>query len=208
VFGPQSRWVIDLANQLTQGTAYLIGSGNGICNTVYIDNLIHALQLAMTVPEADGEAFFVGDQECVTWFDFYRPFAVALGLDPAQIPQVAAPDFSQSYPPQGWRSGWDSELVQKFLALMPADLKQRLKSKLLRPRSTPLAPENLTEVKQPVITQMMAELQQSPYKLPFTKAGKILGYAPIVSFEEGCQRSIRWLEETWRSPNRNPVNAS
>jgi len=41
----------------------------------------------------------------------------------------------------------------------------------------------------------MAELQQSQYKLPFTKAEKILGYAPVVSFEEGCCLSIEWLSQ-------------
>jgi nucleoside-diphosphate-sugar epimerase len=40
---------------------------------------------------------------------------------------------------------------------------------------------------------MMAELQQSQYKLPFNKAERILGYEPIVSFDEGCRRSIEWL---------------
>ena len=30
-------------------------------------------------------------------------------------------------------------------------------------------------------------------KLSFAKAHRELGYSPIVSFEEGCQRSVSWL---------------
>lgn len=208
VFGPRSRWVSDLADQLAQGTAYLIGTGNGICNTVYIDNLIQAMRLAMTAPKADGEAFFVGDRECVTWFDFYRPFAEAFGIDPDQIPQFAAPEFAQSSKQRPQRSPWESELVQKALALMSNDLKQKLKQTLSRARTTPLPQTDQAEVKQPVLSQMMVELQQSQYKLPFTKAEQLLGYEPIVTFEEGCQRSIQWLLESKRFPKPNPVVAS
>jgi nucleoside-diphosphate-sugar epimerase len=58
VFGPQSRWVVELANQLLQGTAYFIKDGSGICNTVYIDNLVHAIHLSLEKTGIDGEAFF------------------------------------------------------------------------------------------------------------------------------------------------------
>lgn len=206
VFGPRSRWVSDLANQLTQGTAYLIDEGKGICNSVYIDNLIHAMRLAMTAEGADGEAFFVGDRERVTWLDFYRPFAEAFGIDPAQIPQLAVPEF----PIPGWKeriqgSLWNSELVQKTLTLISDDFKQTLKQAI--PKRSKRSPEPVQQdrVKQPVVTQMMAELQQSQYKLPFTKAERILGYEPIVSFNEGCQRSIQWLAESGRFPALNLV---
>jgi nucleoside-diphosphate-sugar epimerase len=45
---------------------------------------------------------------------------------------------------------------------------------------------------------MMAELQQSQYKLPFNKAERILGFAPIMSLEEGCSHPIEWLSQLKR----------
>ena len=204
VFGPRSRWVSDLANQLSQGTAYFINEGKGVCNSVYIDNLIHGLELGMTTPEADGEAFFVGDREQVTWFDFYRPFAEALGVDPLQIPSLEVPEFTHSWKQELIGSVRDSQFVQKFLASVPDDLKQNLKNIVPRRNtsSNKSSVEVIEEVKkietkpEPVVTEMMAELQQSQYKLPFNKAERILGYEPIVSFDEGCQRSIEWLSES------------
>lgn len=197
VFGPRSRWVIDLANQLSQGTAYFINEGKGICNSVYIDNLIHAIRLAMTVPEADGEAFFVGDREQVTWFDFYRPFAETFGINPMQIPQLNAPEFTHSWKEQIMGSVWNSQIMQKVLAATSDDLKQKIKYAM--PKRHKPSSETFEKVEtkpQPVVTEMMAELQQSQYKLPFDKAEKILGYKPIVSFDEGCRRSLEWLAES------------
>ncbi len=198
VFGPRSRWIIDLADQLSHGTAYLIHGGQGICNTVYIDNLIEGIRLAMTAPEADGEAFFLGDREQVTWLDFYRPFADLFGIDPLQIPQVEVPEFTHHWRQQTIDTIWNSELIQKVLSLASEDLKQSLKNKvkqILPHRTQPIInsePERLTQPK-PRVTEMMAILQQSQYKLPFTKAEQRLGYQPIVSFPEGCRRSMEWL---------------
>jgi len=197
VFSPRSRWVSELANQLASGSAYFINEGKGICNSVYIDNLIHGLQLGMTVPDADGEAFFVGDRELVTWFDFYRPFAEAFGVDPTQIPSLEVPDFPHSWKQELSSSIFNSQLVQKILASIPKDFKQKLK-KQKQNTSSPEVVEKIQERQplikaEPVVTEMMAELQQSQYKLPFTKAERILGYAPIVSFDQGCQLSLEWL---------------
>lgn len=194
VFGPRSRWVTALAEQLKQGTAYFIHDGRGVCNTVYVDNLIHGMGLAMSASGVDGEAFFVGDREQVTWFDFYRPFADALDIDLQQIPQLAPPNFTHSRRQEWISSIRESEAVQKGLALLPNDLKQQLKQ--MSPKRTHTILENgspPTTKREPVATEMMSILQQSQYKLPIEKAERILGYEPIVSFETGCDRSIEWL---------------
>lgn len=196
VFGPRSRWVTELASQLMQGTAYLINEGKGICNSVYVDNLIHAMRLAIAAKDADGEAFFVGDRERVTWFDFYRPFAEAFGVDPQQIPNLPVPEFSRSRKQEIISSIRESELMQKTLSFVSEDFKQSLKH-LLPKRDRPVIEVPVTNVAppQPVVTEMMSILQQSEYQLPFNKATNLLGYAPIVSFDEGCRRSISWLAE-------------
>jgi 2-alkyl-3-oxoalkanoate reductase len=199
VFGPRSRWVQDLADRLSQGNAYLIDRGKGICNTVYVDNLIHAIRLSMNVRDADGEAFFVGDRERVTWFDFYQPFAEVFGVDLTQLPQVTVPQFTHNRRQQTLDSMWNSEIVQKALNLVSDELKQKLKRSL--PKRNRLASEPtqaVTSAPQPVVSEMMAILQQSQYQLPFTKAEQILGYEPIISFKEGCYRSIEWLAEIER----------
>jgi hypothetical protein len=133
----------------------------------------------------------------VTWFDFYCPFAEAFGCDPRQIPQISVPQFSYSRKQMILDAFWNSEAIQKLLALVSDDFKHRLKSLIVPGQNQKLTlpePEVLAKA-QPIVTEMMAILQQSQYKLPFEKAEKILGYKPVVSFAEGCRRSIEWLAE-------------
>src|SRR6185503_8214586 len=76
------------AAELLAGTACWLDDGRGICNSLYVDNLVHAIHLALHAPGVDGQAFLVGDEETVTWADLYRPIARALGIDPLQLPNV------------------------------------------------------------------------------------------------------------------------
>jgi nucleoside-diphosphate-sugar epimerase len=202
VFGPRSRWVAELADQLLQGTAYFINDGQGICNTVYVDNLVHAMRLAMFASGVDREAFFVGDREQVSWFDFYQPFAKAFGVDLQHIPRLTPPTFTHNKKQQLMSAIRESEVVQKTLALIPEGLKQGLKQlKSKRSQITSESAPTPPVISQPVVTEMMSILQQSQYKLPFEKAEKLLGYQPIVSFQEGCDRSIEWLRRFERLKN-------
>lgn len=194
VFGPRSKWISELASQLSLDTACLINEGQGICNTVYIDNLVHAIGLAITSEKVDGEAFFIGDREQVTWFDFYRPFAEALGVDPAQIHKITVPKFSYSWKQKTINSFWNSEIIQKSLSFLPNELKEVIKDRAWQFRRNSKKIDQISVLQsQPVINEMMTILQQSEYKLPFTKAQRLLKYEPIVSFSEGCRQSIDWL---------------
>jgi 2-alkyl-3-oxoalkanoate reductase len=195
VFGPRSRRIIEIAEQILNGSACFINHGEGICNTVYVDNLVHSMQLAMTSVAADGQAFFVGDRELVNWRDFYRPFAEALGVEPTQIPTVPIPEFAVPSRKQKLIGGIrDSEWMQNALALVSDELRQTIKQVIpKRKKSLPFVPQASSIQTQPIMSQEMSLLQQSQYKLPFDKAEKILGYEPIVSFEDACCRSIDWL---------------
>jgi len=192
VFGPRSPWIINLANELLEGRAYLINGGHGICNTVYVDNLVQAMYQAMIIPEADGEAFFVGEQDQVTWVDFYRPFAIALGVKLSQIHNVDPPKFTRSWKKHLSTVIRDSVLMQKFLASISDDFKQTLKSRLSKPDSS-TSPSSGPPSTQPRVTPEMAALQACQYKLPLDKAKQLLSYKPAVSFTDACQYCLEWL---------------
>ena len=194
VFGPQSRWIVRLADELLQGNAYLVNGGQGICNTVYIDNLVHAMHLAITADNVDGKAFFIGEQELVTWEDFYRPVAQALGIDCAQIHRVSAPKFSRSWKKLILKSVWDSTVTQKMLSLFSEQFKQTIKKAIPKQKTSFTSSSHASLAKPSMtISQEMALLQQCQYKLPLKKAETILGYQPIVSFSEACDHCIDWL---------------
>ena len=98
VYGPRSCWTGGLADEVLAGEAYLVDGGTGVCNALYVDNLIQAIDLALTAPEIDGEAFLLGEEETVTWRDLYRPIVEALGVEIDLIPSVAYG------PERGWKT--------------------------------------------------------------------------------------------------------
>ncbi len=195
VFGARSRWVEDLADRLSQRQPCLLDGGRGVCNTVYVDNLIHAIRLALSNPAADGEAFFVGDREPVTWHEFYQPFAAAFGVDLDRLPPaIATPATQLNWQQQGLETVRNSEFVQRVLSLVSDEFKQQFKWTVGQHQggaSEPTPP--VPAIAAPNMSEMMAILQQSPYRLPVAKANQLLGYEPIVSVWDGCDRSIEWL---------------
>jgi nucleoside-diphosphate-sugar epimerase len=193
VFGPRSRWVASCAEELLAGRAYLIDGGRGVCNTIYVDNLLHAARLALTVPEAAGGTFFVGDRERITWLDFYRPIAQALGIDPDAITSLdRVPDFRPGVRDR-LRALKSTRPAQFGLRCTPPRLKQAVKAAMSAWPATNRAPTDGMAPAGPQPTLEMALLHRCTWQLPWTKAEATLGYQPLVPVAEGLQRSIAWL---------------
>jgi nucleoside-diphosphate-sugar epimerase len=193
VFGPRSRWVSDIADQLLSGSAYLINDGQGICNSIYVDNLIEAIRLTLTVPAADREVFIVGDRERVTWLDFYQHLATGFGCDLSRVYRLDPPQFEHGISDRlnGLRA---SKPVQALLPMVPSMLKQAVKGAIKAVSAPPrTSPWSLPVKSGPQVTEEFAVLHQCSVQLPWTKAQMILGYQPTVSFAEGMRRSLGWL---------------
>jgi len=193
VFGPRSRWVASCAEELLAGRAYLVDGGRGVCNTIYVDNLLHAARLAMTVPEAAGQTFFVGDRERLTWREFYEPIAKALGIDPATIGNLdRLPDFRPAVGDR-LRALKSTGAVQFGLRCTPPRLKRSVKAAIAAWRGPDVPPARRLEAAGPQPTLEMTLLQQCRWQLDWSKAAAAIGYEPIVPAAEGMRRSIAWL---------------
>jgi nucleoside-diphosphate-sugar epimerase len=197
VVGPRSDWISNFASSLLSGAAYLVNQGQGICNSIYVDNLIQAIYLAATVPRADGHAFLVGDEDTISWADLYRPVADALGFDLSHVPNV------EYVRPRGsWndliRSVRTSDAARSMRTVVPKRLRRAVRAALIQDTPPPSpwadAPQSPARRSIPQATLEMALLYRCAYKLPHTKAKQILGYEPIVPFVEACRRTIGWLE--------------
>lgn len=195
VTGPRSIWQARFARELLDGTACWINDGRGICNSLYVDNLVHAIHLALDAPGIDGKAFLLGDEETVTWADLYRPVAQALGFASLDLPNVeyrrprmTLREFARML--EGHRSARAiAALVPKrirrgiFAAMEPVATPGQSTWAFPKPAAAPL----------PVITLEMSLLYRCAWKLPDTRARQLLGYRPIVPFPEACRRTIGWL---------------
>jgi nucleoside-diphosphate-sugar epimerase len=201
VLGPRSSWITNLATDLLAGQAYLLNEGQGICNSVYVDNLVHAIYLAMTVPRVDGEAFLIGDREQITWIDLYRPIAAALSCDLSQVARITS-TFATPRQSLRQRAMLAAGPVRSLLERLPVRVRRAGRAALTAllepeqpsPPSPWTLPLHLSKTRpHPVATLEMTMLQHCQYKLPHTKASRLLGYDPPVSFLEACRRTIGWL---------------
>jgi nucleoside-diphosphate-sugar epimerase len=195
VFGPRSIWVTGFVEALLAGQAYMVNNGRGICNSAYVDNVVHAIYLAMTASAVDRKTFLIGDQEQITWSEFYRPFAEALGYDLDDVHRV-----SPFLPSADWKNRLDtissSSAARSVLSFIPGRAKRTLsaiRSHFMNPRAVESSPWKSQESSVPRATLEMSLLHQCGYKLPLDKAKKILAYEPPVSFVDACKRTISWL---------------
>ena len=195
VFGPRSRWISDLASDLRLHRAWLLGAGDGICNSLYVDNLVAAIDLALAAPADAAGAYLVGDAEHITWSDLYHRVAAALGIAPATIHRLAvAPDFPRN-PREHVARLVASRGVQAFLPAVPARLKQMTKQ-FIAVCTTP-APDGAgwrrAVAPAPRLTQELALLQQCRWQLPSDRAIQRLNYSAAVDFSTAIRRSLAWL---------------
>lgn len=194
VFGPRSRWCSDVAQQALGGTAYLLNEGRGICNTIYVDNLIQAILLAGEAPQADGRYFLVRDRETVTWRDFYLPILRACGADLDDIHSAQAPA-----PRNSWMDRIDRlRTAPVFIMAKPLIPRTAIRVGKAALQAVPAPAESSPwpsdNKPRPRVTAEMAALQQCEWQMPSSRSEEILGYQPAISFTEGMRRSIGWLK--------------
>jgi nucleoside-diphosphate-sugar epimerase len=166
VYGPGSRWISGLADALREGRAGLVDGGYGLCNAIYVDNVVHAVALAATAPVA-GQAFLIGEGDGLPWREFYRRVAEPFGIPLASIPSIG---YTRR-----------AELLRK--------VQNRLRA-LARRAGLVSRDRNGGG---PFADLEMALLHRARHVPDWTRAREQLGYSPVVDPEEGWRRTIAWL---------------
>jgi len=197
VFGPRDRWITSLAHQLRAGIAWLIEDGRGICNTIYVDNLIEAIRCCLVAPaDAAGTPYLVGDGDEVTWREFYARTASYLGIGLETIKQLPVPPKATTTPLDRLNEIRIHPSSQSLIAAVPSTLKGVVKGALAGLKPQPIAnPWQIqsTEVI-PIQDREMVLLQQCRHRFSSSRAASRLEYLPITSFDQGLERTILWLK--------------
>jgi len=186
VYGPRSNWTGGLADEMLAGAASLVEGGRGICNGIYVDNVVHAIRLALTAPGVDRQAYLIGDAETITWRDLYGPIAAGLGIDLDLLPTTSASAVARRVPMV------DRVRGSAAFRLVPAPVRAGMKAAYRTHRDARQKVPSGSAV--PTVTLEKALLHTCAYKLPWSKARQDLGYQPLVSFADGCRRSVAWLD--------------
>ncbi len=217
VYGPFARsWINAPAEMLLYGTAVLPDRGEGICNAVYIDDLVDAMFLATGKKEAIGQRFLVSGPDTVTWGHFFERLALMLdtkgpvyrpaeeiarqnsGLihdikliveDPKKIVQIAV------------RSNAVRNLLQTALNSLPKSLYEFVTRIYFGTGERPRGQVYLPDPQQ-------LRLYSTKAVVSSENARRLLGYEPRIDFDAGMQATalyLKWAYEGQQCWTPSPV---
>jgi nucleoside-diphosphate-sugar epimerase len=214
VYGPFStHWTVGPCYQLRSGLVPLVDGGDGLCNPVYVDDVVDALLLAATRPQAPGETFLIAGEEPVTWKRFYRAYEAALGVEATL--EISGLDLRAAMKKHANDDG--ALTVMMDLARNPTVFTEIARLSVvklsLRTLKACLSDEQWRSLKNRVLLcptgngngapvkalhvpdESLLALYQSKAPVRIEKARRRLGYAPRFSFEQGMERTrgfLRW----------------
>ena len=200
VFGPRSEsWTTVVAQRFLWHTAFLVDGGTHVCNTIYVDNLVDAMWLAATVPEAANERFLVGDRDRVTWADLYRSVAAAIDVPFEEAHAVTGAEVRAhlAATSSGLSAAVERQMKssrgKRLVGSIPTSAKARVRrlQSAWAPPSEPVPPGPRDFLWSLPDVELL--VQMSDTQLPITKAERILGYDPIP-FADGARRAGAWLQ--------------
>jgi len=195
VFGPRDRWCVPIVKELLAGTAWLLNDAPRLCNSIHVDNLVHAIRISLEADSAIADdTFLITDDEEVTWDEFYVAIATFLGLPADSVHRIPTPHF----PAPGFVDRLNhlraSNAAQAVIAHVPALVKRVGKGAFggfkesQRPNPWAMPAPSL-----PNPSREMVELQKCATRLPCEQAKDALGYRPVVGFHEGLASTLDWL---------------
>lgn len=82
VYGPRGTWLEQPLAMIEQGKMALLGGGRGTCHPCYIENLVDAALLAAEHPAAKGRAYIVGDDDPITFKQYFDAVAALADRPP------------------------------------------------------------------------------------------------------------------------------
>jgi nucleoside-diphosphate-sugar epimerase len=192
VYGPHgSIWTTPLLKQVRTMRIALPGGGLGLCNAVYVDDVVSALIAAADCDRAVGEKFLISGPRPVTWREFYRHYENMVGKSSVIDPEEAESLFQKSIlrrlsekPPQKW-------LLAAARRCLPGNLRSRIKrgvGSLAQRGGTerPSRPEVFVPQGQLYL------LYASKTHIHIDKARALLGYEPGFDLNRGMAYTADW----------------
>lgn len=197
VWGPYSMWyTIYIVDLMRKGEFSWVDNGNGICNAVYVGNVVDICLHCCINPNADYQAFIATDGEQMNWREFYGHYLKVIGKEPKDFPSVPLKDgafrkMRLNIKNVLWK--WMVVLMNKYEALAQTSPTLALwiykaPRKVLR-LTRKLVMYHLPEKE---ATEVAIYSQYSPINVK--KNGEVLGFQPRYSVEKGMKVTCDWLK--------------
>jgi len=186
IYGPfSSSWTMRVADRLQSGAWGTFEEfGEGICNLVYVDDLVRFILRTIEDDGAVGMTFNVVGPERPTWNEYFRQFNLALGLPPLKTIGKA----------QATRKARSRDRLGRFTGYFVARFKDQLMPIYLRGGT---AGRLMKSVKSRLTTTATSAELEGLYSrkatLVTTRAEAAIAFQPSVSMSEGLRRTRDWL---------------
>ncbi|MFC2023114.1 NAD-dependent epimerase/dehydratase family protein [Chloroflexota bacterium] len=220
IYGPRGpRFSVRVLERLKTDRLILVNGGTGLCNVVYIDDVVDAILLGATVKSAVGETFLISDGAPTTWIEYYRGYRDMLGR--GEMISFSAEELLTAY--QAWRHSRPNSVFREILNLTKEDrqIRRRLFAtpevqfaarvgKLILPkgvrrslvgspappslRKTPGVKHDIKSATVPIVDPTETRSYASHTRVRIDKAKRVLGYRPRFDLESGLERTAQWAE--------------
>ena len=205
VTGPYARVILQLVDSLRKGTFALVDDGKYPCNLVDVNNLCHAIELALLCEKSDGRRIFITNGDNYTWKDLAYEATELAEVDPGSIPRITAREAERLGGALGLLSFGKRALKHPdILAMANLTVLRRNRHlygsvaflyRLFRLNRTPArriasrgAPDNSGETLEPWLCQQ----QLRGVRHEITKARDILGYEPLLDSRVSFRLFKEW----------------
>lgn len=191
VYGPWGpAWTVRILNELKTGRVILVDGGTGLCNPVYVDDVVRAMLLAAVQKEAVGEHFLVSGPAPVTWKEFYGAYERILGF--TSTVSLSSAEAQRLF--ERWlKKGREKEfLLRVGRALIPASARRSIKERLQQASSSRAKPSGAPEKPIHPLAPVGIGLGAARTRVRIDKAVRVLGYRPAFDFPTGMARVGDW----------------
>ena len=196
VWGPYSMWyTIYPVELMRKGDFVWADNGNGICNAVYVGNVVDMCLLCCTNPKADHQAFIATDDEKLTWKEFYGYYIDILGMTPEQFPSVPLKDGLG----RKLKLATKAMLTKQMMYLMDK-YESMKKTSPKKAKWVYKAPRKVLRLARKQITKHLPEMDpvnmaiySQQTVMDVRKNRELLGFKPRYSVEEGMKITCDWL---------------
>ena len=197
VWGPYSMWyTIYIVEQMRKGTFSWVNEGYGICNAVYVGNVVDLCLQCCTNPKADGEAFIATDGEQMTWREFYGHYLSVIGRKPSDYPSVPLKDgvfrkMRLSIKNALWKRM--TLLMNKYETSSVTSPKYAL-WRYKAPRKVLRLTRNLVMKNLPEKSATEMSIYSQTLSIDVGKNKKVLNFQPRYSVKKGMEITCEWLK--------------